>query len=253
MTAAPGEAGLRRILAVVDLLIDAVDEETLLPALLPSLLRTVPGDSLVWSVRPYLPGEPVVSLPRDLLSPRELAAFAAHRARDPLVAHTTVGSGVPMRRSDLQTRAETRRLGAYAEVYRPIGAEYQLAMAFPAGRGPRGRRSVCCVVNRSARDFDDADLAAAALLRSRLSHALTRLSTEPDPPTAPRGAGDGITPREAAVLDLLARGLTDRQISHRLGVSPRTVDKHLEHAYPKLGAHGRVEAATRWLHRRPPP
>ncbi|PWI41040.1 helix-turn-helix transcriptional regulator [Streptomyces sp. ICBB 8177] len=252
MTAAPGEAGLRRILAVVDLLIDAVDEETLLPALLPLLLRTVPGDSLVWSVRPFVPGAPLVSLPEHLLSPEELAAFAAHRARDPLVAHTTVGSGVPMRRSDLQTRAATRRLDAYAEVYRPIGAEYQLAMAFPAGRGPRGPRSVCVAVNRSTRDFDDADLEAAALLRSRLSHALVRLSTQAGPATPPRDAADGVTPREAAVLDLLARGLTDRQISHRLGVSPRTVDKHLEHAYPKLGAHGRVEAATRWLRRRGP-
>jgi DNA-binding NarL/FixJ family response regulator len=56
-----------------------------------------------------------------------------------------------------------------------------------------------------------------------------------------------VTRREAAVLDLLARGLTDRQIARRLAISPRTVEKHLEHAYPKLGVHGRVDAATTWL------
>ncbi|MEJ8646982.1 hypothetical protein WKI65_02595 [Streptomyces sp. MS1.AVA.3] len=49
------EAGLRRILAVVDLLIDAVDEETLVPALLPLLLGAVPGDSIIWSPAPAPP------------------------------------------------------------------------------------------------------------------------------------------------------------------------------------------------------
>lgn len=52
---AAAEAGLRRILAVVDLLIDAVDEESLVPALLPLLLTAVPGDSIVWAPVPAAP------------------------------------------------------------------------------------------------------------------------------------------------------------------------------------------------------
>ncbi len=62
----------------------------------------------------------------------------------------------------------------------------------------------------------------------------------------------GITPRESDVLDLLTEGLTDRQIARRLGISPRTVDKHLGHAYSKLEVTGRVAAATRWLLSRDP-
>ncbi|MCZ1010848.1 helix-turn-helix transcriptional regulator [Streptomyces lydicus] len=50
---------------------------------------------------------------------------------------------------------------------------------------------------------------------------------------------------------MLARGLTNQQIARRLAISPRTVDKHLEHAYAKLQVGGRVEAANAWLTRGP--
>lgn len=97
-------------------------------------------------------------------------------------------------------------------------------------------------ISRSGSDFSDDDVAAAALLRTRLSRVLNRLA----PPTSPPSP---VTRRESAVLALLARGLTNQQIAHRLAISPRTVDKHLEHAYAKLQVGGRVEAANAWLTR----
>lgn len=239
MVAPSEEAGLRRILAVIDLLLDAVDEETLLPALLPMLLRAVPGDTLTWSVRTPTGRHPITT-PSGLFGPGALHAFYLHAAYDPLFRHTDTGSGVPLRRSDLQSLTEYHRLATYAEVLRPVGAEYQLAMAFPAGHARTGRRTVCLAVNRSGSDFADADVDAATLLRARLSHALDRIAPPVRIPA-------GVTAREAAVLDLLAQGLTDRQISRRLDVSARTVDKHLEHAYVKLRVHGRVDAALAWL------
>jgi DNA-binding CsgD family transcriptional regulator len=242
-----GEAGLRRILAVIDLLLDAVDEETLLPALLPMLLQAVPGDSLIWSLRTAAGRQPL-STPTDLFGPDAVQTFFRHAPADPLFRHCDTAGAVPLRRSDLQTRTEYHRLGTYAEVLRPVGAEYQLAMACPAGYARTGRRSVCLVVNRSGSDFTEADVAASDLLRIRLSHALDRLA-----PRVPTPAG--VTARESAVLDLLARGMTDQQIAHCLDVSARTVDKHLEHAYAKLQVHCRVEAANLWLAastRRPP-
>ena len=44
----------------------------------------------------------------------------------------------------------------------------------------------------------------------------------------------GLTGREAAVLQLLGESLTALSIASRLGISPRTVHKHLEHLYTKL-------------------
>ncbi|MFE2495108.1 LuxR C-terminal-related transcriptional regulator [Streptomyces scopuliridis] len=245
-----GEAGLRRMLAVVDLLIDAVDEESLLPALLPLLLRAVPGDSVVWTPHPDPVGRPL-TLPAGLLGRDALKTFACVSSPDPLVTRTTSGSGTsgsgtsgsgaPMLRSALRTHGQYHALAAYADVYRVLGAEHQLAMAFPAGYVGGAPRRVCLAINRSgrggARDFADHDLATAVLLRARLGHALNRLA----PPTP-----ELVTDREAAVLDLVARGLTNQQVAHRLAISPRTVDKHLEHAYAKLRVGGRVEAANAW-------
>jgi DNA-binding CsgD family transcriptional regulator len=246
-----GEAALRRVLAVFDLLIDAVDEDTLVPALLPLLLRAVPGDSVVWTPHPVRAGP--LSLPADLLDADRLAAFDRGASADPLVAHTTAGAGYPVRRSDLQSRDGCRAMDVYREVYRPVGAEYQLAMSFPAGRTGGAPRTVCLVVNRRDVDFADVDVETARMLRGRLGRAMDRLthtSLQPAVPRHPGNAGDvraSVTEREAAVLDLLAHGLTNEQIAHRLAISPRTVDKHLEHAYPKLRVGGRVAAATVWL------
>jgi DNA-binding CsgD family transcriptional regulator len=57
----------------------------------------------------------------------------------------------------------------------------------------------------------------------------------------------GLTPREGEILTLVARGLTDIQIADQLFLSSRTVAKHLQHAYEKLGVHGRADAAARLL------
>lgn len=52
----------------------------------------------------------------------------------------------------------------------------------------------------------------------------------------------GITDRERAVLELLAQGLTAMAIASRLAVSPRTVHRHLDNVYRKLGVHDRMLA-----------
>jgi DNA-binding CsgD family transcriptional regulator/PAS domain-containing protein len=52
----------------------------------------------------------------------------------------------------------------------------------------------------------------------------------------------GLTQREAELLALLIGGGTSRELAARLAISTRTVDKHLENAYRKLGVGGRGEA-----------
>jgi DNA-binding NarL/FixJ family response regulator len=52
----------------------------------------------------------------------------------------------------------------------------------------------------------------------------------------------GLSGREIAVLRLLADGGTACSIGTQLGISPRTVQKHLERIYRKLGVTDRVRA-----------
>lgn len=53
-----------------------------------------------------------------------------------------------------------------------------------------------------------------------------------------------LTPRETDVLGWVAKGKTNRDIGEILGMSPRTVNKHLEHIYVKLGVETRSAAAA---------
>jgi HD-GYP domain-containing protein (c-di-GMP phosphodiesterase class II) len=53
----------------------------------------------------------------------------------------------------------------------------------------------------------------------------------------------GLTEREAQVIALLARGSQTKQIARALGISAKTADRHIEHAYRKIGVSTRAAAA----------
>lgn len=54
-----------------------------------------------------------------------------------------------------------------------------------------------------------------------------------------------LTPRERETLELIAAGLTNREIAEKLIISPETVKKHASNIYGKLGVHSRIEAIAR--------
>ena len=64
--------------------------------------------------------------------------------------------------------------------------------------------------------------------------------TPPDESKLP----DGLTPREAAVLALIAEGLSNAEIAERLTVTETTVKSHINHLYGKTGARDRAQAVA---------
>jgi DNA-binding CsgD family transcriptional regulator len=58
----------------------------------------------------------------------------------------------------------------------------------------------------------------------------------------------GLTPRESEVLAWVAKGKTNAEVGRILQMSARTVQKHLEHIYQKLGVETRTTATVRALH-----
>ena len=74
-------------------------------------------------------------------------------------------------------------------------------------------------------------------------------TTPSSTPEQPSASGPehpaGLTPREVEVLGLVATGLTNAQVAQRLFLSPRTVQRHLNSIYHKLGVSSRT-AATRF-------
>jgi putative nucleotidyltransferase with HDIG domain len=60
---------------------------------------------------------------------------------------------------------------------------------------------------------------------------------------APRAFPAGLSGREVEVLRLVARGLSNKEIAARLGLSPKTVGHHVAHVYTKAGVSTRAAAA----------
>lgn len=174
-------------------------------------------------------------------------AFDAFAYQHPLIVHyAATGDGRPVRFSDVIEARRLHALDLYQEFFRPLGVDHQMAIRVPYRAGV----SAGIALNRRGRDFSDRERELLAVLRPPLARALVRMRarrTTEAVPRPPDGDGHRLTHRERDVLRLAALGRTNEAVGHLLGISPRTVAKHLEHAYRKLGVSCRTEAATMLL------
>jgi DNA-binding CsgD family transcriptional regulator len=184
----------------------------------------------------------VVSTPAGAISAADRATFDRHFAEHPLVRqHAGNPQGRAHRISDSLSRREFRETALYDEYYRRIGIDHVIAVPLFVDR----RLLVSFVLNRNGRDFSDRECALLDLVREPLS-ALYRHTLAMQRARTPNGfAALPVTPREREVLSWLAGGKTDREIAEILGMSPRTVQKHLQHIYEKLGVETRTAAVMR--------
>jgi non-specific serine/threonine protein kinase len=76
------------------------------------------------------------------------------------------------------------------------------------------------------------------------------LAAEPAPPHPQQDLP--LTRREHEITQLIATGLTNRQIAEQLVIAQRTVDTHVAHILAKLGCSNRAQVAALTSARRPP-
>jgi RNA polymerase sigma factor (sigma-70 family) len=188
-------------------------------------------------------------------------AFAEHSAMEPTIRFfRTTGDGRARRLSEVISAQSLHALEIYRQAYRPLGVEY--SMAITLRHAIDGLLVVALM--RSDRDFTvwERDLLGRARpfliqgYRNAIEH--TRVAGEPRAEREERdflvGAlvAEGLTVRESQVLALVAVGQSNREIAELLGVSQRTVHKHLERCFRKLDVRTRVQAAGKvWALARP--
>lgn len=200
----------------------------------------------------------VIGTPAGAIGSADRACFDRHFREHPLVRYHAGARGSGAHRiSDSLPFARFRHTALFSDYYQRIGIDHAIALPVWVD----DRTLISFVLNRRARDFSDRDrllldragaplsrmylLAAArrdAQAELRAAQALPR----PDGPAGPGGAAL-LTSREREVLCWLAAGKTDREIGDLLACSHRTVQKHLQHLYVKLGVETRTAAVMRWL------
>lgn len=119
--------------------------------------------------------------------------------------------------------------------------------AVPAVALVVGEASAAEAWSRGARGLlrRDADAPRLGAALRAVATGLVALDEGLSVPTAGARATEGLTPREAEVLALLAEGLSNKLIADRLHVSEHTAKFHVNAILAKLGAQGRTEAVVR--------
>jgi DNA-binding CsgD family transcriptional regulator len=132
-------------------------------------------------------------------------------------------------------------------ILRPLEGDQQLALPYVLGP----IEHLAFVLARTRKDFSDDDLEVARQLQPALVllHRQSQVLATAERSATRSALEAGLTGREYAVLRLLADGHTALSIARRLSTSARTVHKHLEHIYSKLGVHDRLSAVrvASWL------
>jgi len=153
-----------------------------------------------------------------LLAPYAALAGAAHERAD--------GSGYHRGRSGAAPSRAAAMLAA-ADVLHALGE-------------PRPHRAA--LSPDAAGALLAAEVRAGRLERDAVA-AVLGAAGQPAPPL-PGARPAGLSEREVEVLCLLARGQSNKEMAARLGISPRTVQTHLEHVFEKIGVRTRAAAAV---------
>ena len=209
-------------------------------SMLLGLARLIPSDACVgYQEADIANGFRVVELLEVIGTPPSRAAEEAFQTlgwQNPMHCRLHAEEQDVLRLSDFLTRRDRRMLEYDELVWRPHGIDDGLRLWLPS---PPGRaRSV--YLERSGQNYTDRERMIFGLMRPHL--ARMRVNAE-----SRRRRTNGIrhlTPREAEIVDWVARGKTNAEIASALFISPQTVRKHLENIFQKLAVRSRTAAAA---------
>ncbi|MYV54977.1 helix-turn-helix transcriptional regulator [Streptomyces sp. SID3212] len=231
-----------------------VNNEPYVEDLAEGLLRVVGADCVCIDICPAwrtrTPSVTMAGEPDDL-SADEIDHWMALSADDPYIGNLLATSDPrPYRISDFMPFHRFRRTLVYQEVFARYGMRHLLLMAPHLS----DENLVLIGLTRRLHDFSDRETQALHPVRDLIATALDHRAQvtaiqariNAGPPGAPPRRRT-LTERETQVLALIATGHTNDQAARQLGISPRTVRKHLEGVFSKADVPSRAAAVAWWL------
>lgn len=244
---------LRAVLDIVYGLHDDTDEIELPGHIIAQLGSLVGCDVASYSRVQHVSGQLLVARvdPVDMDKSRLPALHAVFDQHPGFAAYRSgqLRPGTSAALTDLAALRTLRRLPIYVEFYQPAGVNDQLLCVTRTD----SQHGSVLAFNRERRGFSSRDravvdlvaphVAQAVKLRQRLAAltaAVSTLGRHSEEVEQARPQLSVLTAREREVVEYLVGGVTDHEIARSLGISQRTVHKHLERIYRKLGLSNRT-------------
>ncbi|WP_319457526.1 MULTISPECIES: LuxR C-terminal-related transcriptional regulator [unclassified Mycobacterium] len=165
----------------------------------------------------------------------ELATIAADYGRDVLTAMAAQALGA-VELAENNAGAALIALREACQAWQDVEAPYEVAQ-------------VRTMLGRACRELGDEDSAAWELAAAR--DVFDRLGANPEVTRLDalievklRGGARGLTPRELQVLRLVAEGSSNKLIAEQIGLSERTIDRHVSNILTKLDVSSRTAATA---------
>jgi DNA-binding CsgD family transcriptional regulator len=228
-----------QVLAIVEDVIGVADLDDFRLAFLRALMREVPSD---WASLNDLGPDPddvaVLMIPEP--PPGVFELYVEHRDENPITEYIArTRDGRATRFSDHMTQAELEAIPLYDLVYRPMRVHHQIAFTISTGQD----RMLAIALSRADPDYTNAERDLLNRVRPLLISGFRAAIDRPE--FVARLQAAGLTQREAEVMRLVALGSSNRHVAGELHLSDRTVGKHLERAFRKLGVRTRSQASAR--------
>ncbi len=164
---------------------------------------------------------------------------AVGRNADP-ISQGMIQEQIPLHTLSMQSPAEWQQSSIYQQLFRPYGLEHGVvAPLVGSGRVVGG---IYFFRDRELPAFNHADLLQLSCLCQHLSVRLAALQL-----AIAATLTDGLTPREQAVVDLVAQGLTNREIGLKLHISRDAVKQTLKRVFRKLDVSSRTAMVAKLI------
>lgn len=184
---------------------------------------------------------------------RYLPVFERHMVDHPVLAYYMSERNKvspPVRKiGDFLTQSTYRETPLYRECYRHLDTEHQIILPLSIEGITIG-----IAINRDRHEFSERDRATLELLRPHFVLAWQRnnarkrmaalFDVEQEDFACESLRRLGMTPQQARVLFWTIQGKTSPEIAMLLASKPRTIHKHVEHIFRKLGVNNRAAAIS---------